>query len=209
MSRRLSTRETINRATLRPGRFPRASMGMLVWLTGVWVLLWGKVTTGNIVAGFLIALLITTLTPLPATPFDGRFRPRALATLAVTFVRDLIVASAQITVHVLTGRQPRGAMIEVHTRSHSDVFLTLTAGMTSLVPGSVVIDINRTTGVLSIHIFDVELAGGLDAAHRAVLRQEEMILRAFASPAQLADAGLADDCGGDDWDEIDHEGERA
>lgn len=185
-----NARLSIRRATYRPGRFPHATAGMLIWLTIVWVLLWGDVSTGNVVAGFLIALIITTITPLPAATFDGRFRPVALARFVWVFLVDIVRASIQIASYAIRGKKPRGAVIRVQTRAHSDVFLTTTAGMTSLVPGSVVVDAHTSTGTLYIHVFDIDISGGLEAAHQQVLDQEERILRAFASHDQLVDAGF-------------------
>lgn len=189
MSNESRARQSIRAATYRPERFPRATMGMITWLAVVWVLLWGEVTTGNVLAGIILALFVTTVTPLPATRFDGRFRPRALVRLLAVFLWDIVKASWQISVFVFQRKTPQGAVIRVQTRSHSDVFLTATVGMTTLVPGSVTVDAHRETGTLYIHIFDVEMAGGLEAAHRAVLEQEERIIRAFASHDQLIDAG--------------------
>ncbi|AZN30200.1 Na+/H+ antiporter subunit E [Flaviflexus salsibiostraticola] len=185
-----NARISIRRATYRPGRFPYATGGMLIWLTIVWTLLWGEVSTGNVVAGFLLALLLTTLTPLPAATFDGRFRPLALLRLVAVFIYEIVKASTEIAVYAIMGRHPKGAVIRVQSRGHSDVFLTMLAGMTSLVPGSVVVDVHAASGTLYIHVFDIEMAGGLEAAHQAVLDQEERILRAFASHDQLIDAGF-------------------
>jgi multicomponent Na+:H+ antiporter subunit E len=162
---------------------------MLAWLTAVWVLLWGDITLANAVAGLGIALLVTTVLPLPRTPFDGRFRPWGLVRLMVKFAYDVVVASAQISWMALRGRKPHGAVIRVRLRSHSDTYLTATAGFTSLVPGSIVVEAHRVTGTLYIHVFDVGLHGGLDTAHRIVLEQEERILRAVASKEELIDAG--------------------
>lgn len=173
----------------RRRRWPRTSWGMLVWLTAIWVLLWGDITLANILAGLGVALLATTVAPLPAAPFDGRFRPWGVVRLVVRFAWDVLVASTQISAMVLRRRQPHGAVIRVRLRGHSDSYLTTTAGMTSLVPGSIVVEAHRLTGTLYIHIFDVDLAGGLVQAHRTVLEQEERILRAFASRDQLIDAG--------------------
>jgi multicomponent Na+:H+ antiporter subunit E len=173
----------------RRQRWPRSSWGMLAWLTAVWVLLWGDITVANIVAGLGVALLVTTVVPLPRTPFDGRFRPWGVARLMTRFAYDVVVASLQISWMALAGRQPQGAVIRVRLRSHSDTYLTATAGFTSLVPGSIVVEAHRVTGTLYIHVFDVELHGGLDKAHRTVLEQEERILRAIASKEELLDAG--------------------
>ncbi len=164
---------------------------MIVWLTAVWVLLWGDINAANILAGLGIALLVTTAAPLPFAPFDGRFRLWGVARLVVRFAYDVIVASLQISLKTIRRQQPRGAVIRVRLRSHSDTFLTATAGMSSLVPGSIVVEAHRLTGTLYLHVFDVELAGGLEHAHRTVLEQEERILRAFASRDQLIDAGYA------------------
>ncbi|XCB30866.1 Na+/H+ antiporter subunit E [Arcanobacterium hippocoleae] len=60
-------------------------MGAIIWLTIVWVLLWGDPSTANFVSGFLLALFITTVAPFPATPFDGRFRPLGVLRLLVIF----------------------------------------------------------------------------------------------------------------------------
>lgn len=173
----------------RRQRWPRSSWGMLAWLTAVWVLLWGDITLANVVAGLGIALLVTTVAPLPRTPFDGRFRPWGVVRLMVKFAYDVVVASVQISWMALTGRKPQGAVIRVRLRSHSDTYLTATAGFTSLVPGSIVVEAHRVTGTLYIHVFDVGLHGGLDTAHRIVLQQEERILRAVASREELIDAG--------------------
>ncbi len=183
----------IRLATQRPGRFPHASLGVLVWIALVWVLLWGEVTTANIVSGFLLALLLTTVAPFPMAPFDGRFRPRALALLIFVFLTDLLKASWQQAKFVVSTRRPRGAIIRVRLRSTSDSYLTMTAGMSALIPGTVVVDVEQSSGTLYVHIFDVALAGGLDAAHASILAQEERILRAFASRADLVAAGFVPD----------------
>ena len=182
--------EAIRIATRRPGRFPHASMGTLVWITIVWSLLWGEISPGNILAGFAIALLITTISPFPTMSFDGRFRPKALLILIVVFVRDLVVAAMQQARFIVQRRQPQAAIIRVHLRSKSDIYLAITAGMSALVPGSVVVEAHQPTGTVYVHIFDVELAGGLDAAHQSILDLEERILRAFASRNELMHAGF-------------------
>ena len=45
-------------------------------------------------------------------------------------------------------------------RSQSDLFLTVTAQLCSLVPGSIVVEAHRLSGLLYIHVFDVSDAGG-------------------------------------------------
>lgn len=182
--------EAIRLATRRPGRFPHASVGMLLWLTLVWVMLWGEFTVGNFLAGFIVALIVTTATPFPSTPFDGRFRPIGVVHLVVRFLYDIVHSSFQQARFILSGKQPTGAIIRVHLRSHSDVYLTIISAMTALVPGSVVVEAHRSTGTLYVHVFDTNLAGGIDGVHKTVLELEERVLRAFASHDELIDAGF-------------------
>lgn len=173
----------------RGRRKSRPSWLMLGWLTVVWVLLWGDLSVANVLAGLVIAVLVTTLTPLPRVPFAGKVRPWGVVRLFAKFAYDVVVASVQISAVALSARRPRGAVIRVRLRAHSDVFLYLTSGFTSLVPGSIVVEAHRITGTLYVHVFDVDIQGGLEAAERAILAQEERILRAFASDEQLVDAG--------------------
>lgn len=182
--------EAIRIATQRPGRFPHASLGTLVWLTIVWVLLWGEVTPGNILSGFGLALLITTIAPFPTVRFDGRFRPKALVWLFVKFIRDLVVSAGQQALFILQRKEPRPAIIRVQLRSESDAYLAMTAGMSAVVPGSVPVEADAASGTLYIHVFDIGLAGGVSAAHQSILDLEERILRAFASQDELMAAGF-------------------
>lgn len=169
----------------------RANWGVLLWLTVVWVALWGDLTFANVVIGAFLAVLVTAALPLPSTPFNGRFRPWGVVLLLAYFLWDVVKASIEVAALAVRREPPRGAVIRVRLRSHNDVYLTTVAGMTSLVPGSVVIEAHRITGTLYHHILDVDMHGGLERAHQSVLDQEERILRAFATREELIEAGLA------------------
>ncbi|RYV50968.1 Na+/H+ antiporter subunit E [Pengzhenrongella frigida] len=162
----------------------------MLWLTIVWVLLWGDLRLGNVLAGLAIAFAVTVLLPLPAVASGGRLRPFGLIRLVAHFARDLVVASVQVGVQAFRPGPPVSAVIGVRLRSSSDLYLTLTAELCSLVPGSIVVEAHRLTRTLYLHVLDVDTAGGIEAARQSVLDQEERVLRAIASDAQLAAAGL-------------------
>ncbi|MGV8968730.1 MAG: Na+/H+ antiporter subunit E [Cellulomonas sp.] len=162
----------------------------ILWLTVVWVLLWGDLRPGNVLAGLVVALAVTLLLPLPAVASGGRLRPLGLVRLIAHFARDLVVASVQVGVQAFRPGPPVSAVIGVQLRSSSDLYLTLTAELCSLVPGSIVVEAHRLTRTLYLHVLDVDTAGGVEAARQSVLDQEERVLRAIASDAQLAAAGL-------------------
>jgi multicomponent Na+:H+ antiporter subunit E len=164
--------------------------GLIIWLTVVWVLLWSDLTLANVLAGVLVAIVVTTVLPLHPVPFVARVHPIGLVVLLVRLAWDIALASLQVSAIALRRSPPHGAVIRVPLRSHSDVVLTLTAELVSLVPGSVVIEAHRFSGTLYVHVLDVKIVGGLTAARRHVLGQEQRVLRAIAGPPEPAADGL-------------------
>lgn len=164
----------------------------IAWLALVWVLLWGDWTWGNVVNGVLLGLLLTLGLRMTPVDFHGRVRPLGVLVLVTRFLYDLVRASFEVSLVALRPRHtPRGAVICVQLRSHSDLYLTLTAELVSLVPGSIIVEAHRLTGRLYVHVLDVETSGGVEKARQNVLDQEARLLRALASDDELAEAGLA------------------
>lgn len=162
----------------------------IVALMIVWILLWGDLSWGNVVSGLALGLLVTFVAPMPTVRAHGyKIRPIALLRLIFVFIWDVIVASTQIAWDIVRGHKPNGAIIRVQTRAHSDVFLAATSGFTALVPGSIVIDAHRLTGMMYVHVFDAPDAQALQESHDRVLAQEERILRALAPDQMLIEAG--------------------
>lgn len=172
-------------------RRPPIQWVSVVLLTAVWVMLWGELSVANVLGGAVVGLLVTVLLPLPPVDFHGTVRPLSLLFLFVRFVYDLAVASVHVAVLALDLRTvPRGAVVGVQLRSHSDLYLTITAELSTLTPGSIVIEAHRLTGMLYLHVLDIESYGGADKVREDTLALEERVLRAFASDAELREAGL-------------------
>ncbi len=169
---------------------PSASLFHLTWLTLIWVLLWGELSWKSVIGGLFMAFLVMTVMPMHrATNEKIKVRPIALARLSIVFILDVLKASVEITYAILTRKKLKAAIIRVHTRAESDIFLAITSGFTAMVPGSIVIDAHRMTGMMYVHVFDVSGEDGLQKAHDTVIRQEERILRALASDQVLIEAG--------------------
>ena len=151
-----------------------------------WMLLWDRLSWGNLVNGVLVGLFVTLVFPLPSIEFHGRLRPHRVAWLIVLFLIDLFAASWHVLRLALGRRRPRNAVIEVQLRSHSDFYLTLTAELVALVPGSVVVDARRSTSVLYLHLLDIEREGAIEHQRRHVLDVEERVVRAFGSAEEIA-----------------------
>lgn len=164
----------------------RISLLTLVWVTVIWVSLWGDWSVGNVLAGVALGLLIPALLPLPRVFFHGSVRPIGVLQLLGRFAVDLVVASVQVSkVALKPAHRPHGAVVAVMTRADSDLYLTLTSEITTLIPGSVVVEALRTNGMMYVHVLDLELAGGVEEVRRSVLAVEERVLRAFGSDEDL------------------------
>lgn len=163
----------------------------IVWLAAVWVLLWGRLSWGNVLAGLVLGVVVTWGLRMVPVDFHGRVHPWRLLVLLARFAVDVVRASVEVALIALTpGYTPRGAVIGVQLRSHSDLYLTLTAELVSLVPGSLVVEAHRLTGMLYLHVLDLDRSGGVDAVRADVLAQEERLLRALASHEEQVAAGV-------------------
>ncbi|UFU02763.1 Na+/H+ antiporter subunit E [Ruania suaedae] len=175
------------------GKWERLSQWpMAVWMTIVWVLLWGGVTPANVLSGLVVSALLLVIFPMPKVGFAGRWSVIGTVALLVRLLADIVRASIAVAVRVLRVRQnPRGAVIRVQLRSESDLVLTLTAELTSLVPGTLVVEAHRLTGMLYLHVLDVSQPGALERARASVLSQERRVMHALATDADIAIAGIA------------------
>lgn len=164
---------------------------MFLWLTVLWVLLWGDLTLANVLAGAAVAVLLLIVAPMPTVGYVGRINIFALIYLGVRFIFDVLHASVQVSAQALhLGRTPHGGVARVRLRSESDLILTLVGVFTSLVPGSIIVEAHRLTGTMYVHVLDLGVTGGADGVRRIVLDQEKRLLYAFAHPDDLARAGL-------------------
>lgn len=160
---------------------------VLVWLTAVWVALWQDLSAANVLAGLAVAVAVSLVFPLPRVRVATRVHPWHTLTLLLRFLADIVVASFQVAWLTLQlGRQPRSAVFAVDLRSDSDFVITAVAHMTSLVPGSLAVEVRRHTYTLFIHVLDL---GGHDVDYfrEKALDQELRLLRALGdAPEQRA-----------------------
>lgn len=167
----------------RPVRRTAINWWLTIGLAFLWVTLWQELNAFNVVAGLLVAVLVQVALPLPPLRLDGRIRPLALAGFLVYFVGQMLLASWEVTRHVLDVRRlPRNAVIEVDLRSTSDIILTAVAIVTSLIPGSVVVEARRSTHTLFIHALGVGDAAGVERERRRALESERRLVRALGIP---------------------------
>ncbi|MEV6704866.1 Na+/H+ antiporter subunit E [Micromonospora wenchangensis] len=182
------TGRTRRRAGTSPPRIGRRRDQLIAlgWLVVVWNLLWGNFSPANLLAGLLVGGAVLVFFPLPPVSFGGRLRPRALLRLAGVFVVELVSASIHVAaIAVRPGFRPRGAIIGVRLRVRTDLNLALTAELLSLVPGTLIVEVDRDSGVLYVHVLDVRSPADLTGSRDRILAVEERVVRAVGSAAEL------------------------
>jgi multicomponent Na+:H+ antiporter subunit E len=172
----------------KPGRLRGLQLPVILWLTLVWVALWGGLSVLNVVSGAIVALAVCLVFPLPPLQLKLHVRPLRLGWLVLHFLGDVVLASVDVAWKTLQfHRQPRNAVIEVDLRTHSDFVLTVVAEMVSLVPGSLVVEARRFTHTLFLHVLDARDTAGVDKMRRQVFALERRVVLAFGAETQQFD----------------------
>lgn len=159
--------------------------GLLLFLTAVWVGLWGSVTAANVLGGLAVAVVLLVLLPLGELPDQGGVRWLALLRFVAHFAVDLVRASLQVAVLVLRPRRAlRQAVIAVPVRGASDRLLTLLANAISLTPGTLTLEVDRPSSTLYVHALDVGTdPQGVERLRGSILTTERLAILALGSPA--------------------------
>lgn len=157
---------------------------VLCWLMLVWVLLWGKASPANILAGLAVAALITVLLPLPAVPVEGRLHPLSLARLVVVVAYQLVQSSVQVAwLAIKPGPPPLSAVLRATLSIKSDLVLALAVNIFTLIPGSMVLEIDQERRLIYVHVIDVGNEKAVARFYRQVAQIERLLVRAFERDA--------------------------
>jgi multicomponent Na+:H+ antiporter subunit E len=165
----------------------RDQVPLLIALLLVWNLLWGTWSWANLISGTVVAVAVTWLLPLPPVTDGVGFHPAAVLRYVVRFVADLATSSAQVAWEAIRPSGLRnGAIISVALRSDSDLLLTMITESLCLVPGSIVIDLDREERTIALHLLSVRDLAAVERQRAEVLATEERVVRAFGSAADIA-----------------------
>ena len=155
---------------------------LLVALVVLWMLLWGSLTPLTIVTGIVVALAVTRAFYLPPVELSGRFNPFWFVVFVGRFVGELAIASFEVALQAFAPTPvARNAIVRVDLRTRSDFILTGVSLAVSLVPGSLVIEVDRANARLYVHQLNVSTAAELEKARAHVLSLEHDLLRAWGS----------------------------
>ncbi|MDH6237920.1 Na+/H+ antiporter subunit E [Cryobacterium sp. CG_9.6] len=151
-------------------------------LAVLWMLLWGSASWLNFVTGIGFAILVSVAFYLVPVQLSDRANVWFILSFFVRLIVDIVRASVSVAALALSPRLvTSNAIVAVHLRTRSDLILTWTAVATSIVPGSIVVEIDREHSTLYLHVLNIRSAGDLERFRRSVLDTERRIIRAVGS----------------------------
>lgn len=153
------------------------------WLVGgtalvaVWLLLWEDLSVANALSGILVvAAVFALLNRRPADDDDERLHLFAAGRLSVWFVWQLVAASTIVAWEVLTPTQrARQGILEIPLRTDSPRVAALVANITSLIPGTLTLEVAADPMRLYVHVLHLKDPDTVraDASHL-----EDLVIRA-------------------------------
>lgn len=157
---------------------------VLCWLMLAWVLLWGSASPANIIGGLAVALVITLLLPLPAVPVEGRLHPLSLLRLIVYVGYKLVQSSVQVAwLAIKPGPPPLTAVLRARLSIKSDLVLALASNILTIIPGSIVLEIDQERRLIYVHVIDVGNDKAVAGFYMQVAQIERLLIAAFERDA--------------------------
>ena len=159
---------------------------LLIWLVFLWGALWQDFSAGNLIFGAVIAFIVANIFYLPPVELSGRFNPLYALVFAGRFFYKLVHASFHVFwLALVRGPRIRNGVIGVKLRSRSDLLVTATGHALSLIPGSLIVDVDRSTSTLYLHALDVSTAEQAEKARTEVLNAEAWLIRTMGTKKEL------------------------
>jgi len=164
----------------------RTELPLLVWLVIVWGALWRDFSPGNVLFGALIALVVARIFYLPPVELSGRFNVLRAVPFALVFLAKVVAASCQVIyLAVVKGPKVVNAVVEVPLRSHSDLMVTATGHVLSLIPGSLVVEVDRSTSTLYLHALNIYEEADIDKIRRETQNIEAGLIRIMGTREEV------------------------
>jgi multicomponent Na+:H+ antiporter subunit E len=149
-----------------------------ILLALVWAAITGSFSPANIVFGFALGAVALSIIREQAGSNPYFMRPLGVMSLAILFIRELIVSAWRVARLVMSPRMDlKPGIFAYPLKVDRDFEITLLANLITLTPGTLSVDVSEDRRVLFVHAIDCA-----DAA--ATIREieqgfERKILEAF------------------------------
>lgn len=177
----------MSRSERRFGRVMRLhELPLLIGLIITWMLLWREISLLSLLSGAVVALLAMRLFYLPPVELAGRFNVWWATRFVGYFFWHVAVASFQVAkLAIRPGPPPKTAIIAVRLRTSSDFILTLVALTVSLIPGSLVVEVDRFASTLYLHVLNTPTQREIREMRKQTRHIEKLLIRAAGPKAEM------------------------
>ena len=126
-----------------------------ILLALVWAAITGSFTPANIVFGFLLGAVALSIIREQASSNRYFMRPLRVLSLAILFVRELIVSAWRVAKLVLSPKMDlKPGIFAYPLKVDQDFEITLLANLITLTPGTLSVDVSEDRRVLFVHAID-------------------------------------------------------
>lgn len=126
-----------------------------ILLALIWAALTGSFTLANFVFGLLLGWLALYLVREQLGPRRGRNRPGRIVSLAVLFIKELILSGWRVARLVTSPRMDlRPGIFAYPLNLKSDFEITLLANLITLTPGTLSVEVSDDRKTLFVHAID-------------------------------------------------------
>lgn len=147
-------------------------------LSAIWGAVTGSFTLPNLALGFLLGMGALTLIRAEVGGVAYLRRARRIASLALLFLRELLMSAVRVAWIVVQPRMPLNPGIVAFPLSlKRDGHITLLANLITLTPGTLSVDVSDDRRTLFVHAIDVPDEAAL--IHDIASGFERKIMRAF------------------------------
>ncbi|WP_311260131.1 Na+/H+ antiporter subunit E [Microbacterium sp. WCS2018Hpa-9] len=163
----------------------RVQLPFLAWLVVLWMLLWSQFTVLAFISGLVVAVFVTRVFRLPTVELSGRINVWFAALFVVQFLFAILRGAVSVAAQVFDfRRQPGAAIIAVPLKYADDLIMTHVSVVSSLIPGSLIVEADRDRQILYLHVIGVRSLADVEAQRANVLRWERRVVRALGAPDQ-------------------------
>lgn len=153
-------------------------LSTLIWSILIWVLLWGEVSTANLLWGLVAGSVTLWIVPIEHKTHRLPVRAVPMARFGLVFLWSLIKASAVVAWEIVTpGSAINEGLVAIPLRTTSPGLMTLIANTISLTPGTLTLETRTDPPTLYVHVLHLR---DIDDARADIHRLEDVVLRAFA-----------------------------
>lgn len=159
---------------------------LLLGLVVLWMMLWKEVSLLSVLSGVTVAFVVMRVFYLPPVELAGRFNPWYALRYLGYFFWHLARASWQVAwLAVRPGPPPQTSIIAVQLRTRSDFIMTMVALTMSLIPGSLVAEVDRFASILYLHVLNTPTQREISAVRREAGKIERLLVLTLGSKQEI------------------------